>query len=156
MVHAGPPRPTQSSGEYENIHTIEDLNDEKMMREMRWCRPENKEDVIITGETNFSIARIHFDNFTRRLGWTVMIRGHDPVLDGYELLSKYDNRLLTIHSTGRNPRYGDGEAENTAFPGISPAYARINGEVISVIRVFGDDNPVVKLRFTEEVVRLSE
>lgn len=156
LVHAGLPRPTQAAGEYENITTIDDLNDEKILHEMRWCRPENKDDVIVTGETNFSIARVHFINFTRRLGWAVIIRGHDPVLDGYELLSKYDNRLLTIHSTGRNPRYGDGEAENTAFPGISPAYARIRGELISVLRVFGDDRPIAKLRLTEGVVRLSE
>ncbi|MEO0248445.1 MAG: metallophosphoesterase family protein [candidate division WOR-3 bacterium] len=148
IVHGGPPRPTScESKSYASIRGAESLNCPRLLYEMRWCRPEDKEDVFIIGDANFAIGRCHFEAFIERLGWDLMIRGHDPVFEGFQLLPAYQNRLLTIHSTGRK----EADSENTAFPYVSPAYAEIEDNAVTVHPVFGPRVRLAKLSISSRV-----
>jgi protein phosphatase len=139
LAHSGIPRPTDQLNQYNFITILDDLNDDKILYEMRWSMPENKEDVIVTGESRFSTALCHFKNFTSRLGWEIIIRGHDPVSDGYETLPIYGNRIITIHSTGCDPKTlkTENPGENTDFPYVDPAYIRLKKGRIEVVKVYG-------------------
>jgi len=138
LVHGGIPRPEIKYGSYsyDHISELSKLNDESLIREMLWSRPDdNKDDVIITyGSPDFSFARKQFEAFIEKIQAKIMIRAHDPVLDGY---SKYfDGKLITVFSTGGS----NNETAYETYKSINPCLIKLHEEKILVEHIFPIDN----------------
>ncbi|MBI5409173.1 MAG: serine/threonine protein phosphatase [Nitrospirae bacterium] len=118
LAHGGIPRPEGDNHDYSFIKSLADLNSPKIIKEVLWSDPEDKETVIITGDTRFSFAKKHFESYMQRIGGSFMIRGHEPVSQGSRYL--FDNKLLTVFSTGGSGAY-EGYAE------MHPAFVLMDG-----------------------------
>jgi hypothetical protein len=152
FTHAGISRPEGSINNFnfDKINGREDLNDEDTLFQMAWSRPENKPNVFIMGTTGFSFASVHFDLFMKVIHCNIMFRGHCVQTDGYDTPSYYNDRLITIFSTGNNPESVD---ENSHYYFVNPCYATIeNGNSIEIKRIFADEI-VKKLSITEVINR---
>lgn len=130
IVHGGLPRPTNGE-RYDEINSLFDLDSEERNYEMIWNRPVDKEiAVIITGDSDFETSLPHFNNFTEKLGWKFMIRGHCIDLKGYKLF--YNNRMVTIFSSGSFMAY-------SGYQNCRPVYATIKDNVFYINKVFGNE-----------------
>ena len=93
-VHGGIPK--------EGINSLRDLNDQEILREIRWNDPTVEVDDFIS---NYQRGGLYmygikaFDDFMKQIGAKVMIRGHQYNSKGYRL--EFHDRLLTIFSTGK-------------------------------------------------------
>jgi len=138
LVHGGIPRPEMKDGRYsyDYIENLGKLHDESLITEMVWSRPDGeKDDVIITyGSPDFSFARSQYEAFMGRLQAKIMIRAHDPVLDGY--VKYFDGKLITIFSTGGS----DNETAYEAYKAINPSLIKLHKDDISVETIFPTDH----------------
>ncbi|MBP6059260.1 MAG: serine/threonine protein phosphatase [Candidatus Saccharicenans sp.] len=134
LVHGGIPRPEIKDGlySYDYVLRLSKLNDELLIKEMLWSRPdEEKDDVIITyGSPDFSFARQQFKAFMEKLQARIMIRAHDPVLDGYK--KYFDGKLITVFSTGGS----NNETAYEAYKTINPSLIKLHEEKILVENIF--------------------
>lgn len=151
LVHAGIPRPREKDKNfgYEYIESIDTLNRVDIVEEMLWSRPEEKEDVIITfNSVSFSFARKQFQEFMNKIGGRMIIRGHDPFLEGVKMF--FGGGLVSIFSTG-------GENNETAFDGyriIRPVYLRLISDEISIHDIFSGQE-IQKIKLEGGVVVMS-
>jgi len=149
LTHGGIPRPEvvregwKQECSYPNIDSVEDLKrNEDYLYQMAWSRAQNKKDVYIDGNTGFAFANKQFELFMDAVHCSLMIRGHCVVPNGYEIPNHFNNRLITIHSTGKNP---DSATMNSYYD-IDPCYATIrNKEFLLIKRVYrsSEEDPVV-------------
>jgi hypothetical protein len=65
----------------------------------------------------FKFGRSAFDRFMHQIGATIMVRSHQVLQNGYELL--FDNRLATIFSNGRPSRESRYQEVNPKFMVLS-------------------------------------
>jgi hypothetical protein len=143
IVHGGIPRPRNN---YDFIRGLRSLDNKEILDEMLWSDPENKEDVLITGETRFSFGRRQFDAFMERVGWSLLLRSHEPHSQGYQIF--FDKRLVSLFSTGRL-----NSGDNTYYDYVRPVYGIITRSWLEIREVSTGDmvdvvflNPTLNLR----------
>lgn len=93
-VHGGIPR-----GE---ITLLKDINKQEVLKEMRWNDPTDETDYFIPNYQRggmYMYGEKAFDDFLKKIGAKVMIKGHQYNSKGYRL--EFHDRLLTIFSTGK-------------------------------------------------------
>lgn len=104
------------SDKMNNLNSIEalrkpcDVPDEGIICDLLWSDPTNEIETFRESErgVSFEFGNKALNEFMRKIGVDILIRGHQVVEDGYEF---YGNRkLVTVFSA---PRYG-GEFDNAA------------------------------------------
>jgi len=101
-----------------------DSKDKVMLRRclnsMTWGDPVEAEMKYNSGMTRFEFGSLQFVDFMGRNGFTHLVRGHEPVSNGFQQL--YDGRLTTLFSSG-----GTGN-EDSYYADLvpSPAFAIID------------------------------
>lgn len=99
-VHGGIPN--------EGVNSLQQLNDERKLRQMRWNDPGFKSKNIVPnkdrdpeGEDDFmEFGEESFVEFMNQVGAQVMIRSHDIEENGAKII--FNGKLVTIFSTGGN------------------------------------------------------
>lgn len=142
LVHGGIPRPRTRDGNlgYDYLETLNQLNQNEIIEEMLWSRPEEKDNVIITYDSpSFSFAYNQFNEFMEKIGGKVMIRSHDPFLSGFREF--FGGRLISIFSTG-----GVSE-ETTYFTGFNPVFLKVTSEEINIYSIL-PNYPIKNIKIT--------
>lgn len=90
------------------VNSLQQLNDERKLRQMRWNDPGFKSKNIVPnkdrdpeGEDDFmEFGEESFVEFMNQVGAQVMIRSHDIEENGAKII--FNGKLVTIFSTGGN------------------------------------------------------
>ncbi|MEZ4401419.1 MAG: metallophosphoesterase family protein [Kofleriaceae bacterium] len=101
LVHGGIPRDDTLAERYRDLGS---LNDGELRFQMMWSDPEQVDHIPVELQrqnARFSFGRDQFRAFMERVGVTTMIRGHEKIDRGFEVV--YDlgaHRLLNLFSAG--------------------------------------------------------
>jgi hypothetical protein len=94
FVHGGVPRDDSFAARY---HDLASLNDGELRFQMLWSDPSDTEHVPVElqrQDARFSFGRRQFRAFMERLGCTTMIRGHEKIDRGFDVVYDLGDRLL--------------------------------------------------------------
>jgi hypothetical protein len=101
FVHAGIPRQDTAA---EKLRGLAGLNDAEVRLQMAWSDPSDADFVPLElqrSNTRFAFGRIQFRAFMARIGCSVMIRGHERVVEGLRrVYDDPDAMLLSLFSSG--------------------------------------------------------
>jgi hypothetical protein len=101
FAHAGIPRDDTAS---QKLKGPASLNDPEIRLQMAWSDPSDADFVPLElqkSNTRFAFGRMQFRAFMARMGCTVMIRGHERVVEGFRrVYSDPDATLLSLFSAG--------------------------------------------------------
>lgn len=128
-VHGGIPRPDLGKKNYYSFENVQDyLMDNDSVgypnyKTMLWADPFNAENGIISSELRYKFYKIHFDHFMSRIGADLLIRGHEPRINGYGIL--YCNKLISIFSSGGKDDFGN-RNDNSYYSDITPDIAVVD------------------------------
>jgi hypothetical protein len=137
FVHAGIPREDTTA---DKLKSLGALNDPEIRLQMAWSDPSDADFVPIglqRQSTRFPFGRMQFRSFMSRIGCSVMVRGHERVVEGIRrVYAGPDALLLSLFSAGGGAnldlpassnyrevtpmalalRYRDGHARMSPFP----------------------------------------
>jgi len=101
FAHAGIPRDASLRDKWKDLSS---LNDPELRFEMMWSDPADTEvvpDALQKKVARFGYGSSQFRSFMARIGSTVMVRGHERVVDGFHTNYDFpDSRLFTLFSAG--------------------------------------------------------
>lgn len=126
--HGGIPRYRKTDSEYYSyISKLRDLTDENIVDHLNktilqniiWSDPVN-DDVEDLNENNgrFKFKEYHFKEYRNKIGFDILIRGHEVKTQGYE--EKYSKRLVTVFSSGSIYKDGVNINVETAYKNVLP------------------------------------
>jgi hypothetical protein len=101
FVHAGIPRDASLAEKWKDLSS---LNDPELRFQMMWSDPSDTEvvpDELQKGAARFGYGSRQLRSFLARIGCSVMVRGHERIIDGFR--STYDlpdATLFTVFSAG--------------------------------------------------------
>ena len=101
FVHAGVPRDASLAEKWTDLSS---LNDPDLRFQMMWSDPSDTEvvpDELQQASARFSYGSQQLRSFLARIGCTVMVRGHERVVEGFR--TSYDSpnaTLFTLFSAG--------------------------------------------------------
>jgi hypothetical protein len=98
FVHGGVPR---NAALVEKWQDLSSLNDPDLRFQMMWSDPSDTEvvpDELQEKASRFGYGSAQFRNFLARIGCSVMVRGHERIVDGFQ--TAYDESLYTLFSAG--------------------------------------------------------
>jgi len=98
FVHAGIPREDTADA---RLKTLDGLNDAEIRLQMAWSDPSDADVVPLElqrSSTRFAFGRLQFERFMARVGCSMMIRGHERVVEGLRRL--HGDTLLSLFSAG--------------------------------------------------------
>jgi hypothetical protein len=98
FVHAGIPRAASLVDKWKDLSS---LNDADLRFQMMWSDPSDTEvvpDELQAKAARFGYGSQQFRSFLARIGCSVMVRGHERVVEGFR--SSYGDSLLTLFSAG--------------------------------------------------------
>jgi predicted phosphodiesterase len=113
--------------------TKEKVQLRRCLNSMTWGDPVEAEMKYNSGMTRFEFGSQQFDAFMKAQGFTHLVRGHEPMSNGYERM--YNDRLVTLFSSG-----GTGN-EDSYYQDLvpSPAFGIIDEEgELRAESVFGE------------------
>jgi hypothetical protein len=98
FVHAGIPRDASLAEKWKDLSS---LNDPDLRFQMMWSDPSDTE--VVPDELQKSVARFgygtqQFRNFLARIGCSVLVRGHERIVEGFRTAN--DATLYTLFSAG--------------------------------------------------------
>lgn len=100
LVHAGIPR----ADTFERFQDLSSLNDPEVRFQMMWSDPIQVDAVHVDQQRlnpRFMFGREQFRQFMERTGMTTMIRGHEQIDHGFDVVYDLGDRLLlTVFSAG--------------------------------------------------------
>jgi hypothetical protein len=101
FVHAGVPRDETTA---DKLKYLSALNDPEIRLQMAWSDPSDADFVPLDLQrvnTRFPFGRMQFRSFMARLGCTMLVRGHERVVEGFRRVYKDpDAMLLSLFSAG--------------------------------------------------------
>jgi uncharacterized tellurite resistance protein B-like protein len=101
FVHAGIPREDTFTTKLKNLAA---LNEPEIRLQMAWSDPSDADYVPLElqrGNTRFPFGRMQFRSFMARLGCSLLIRGHERVVEGLRsVYADTDLMLLSLFSAG--------------------------------------------------------
>ena len=101
FVHAGIPRDDTIA---QKLKTLAALNDPQVRLQMAWSDPSDADFVPLElqrASARFPFGRMQFRTFMARVGCSVMIRGHERVVEGLrQVYADPDALLLSLFSSG--------------------------------------------------------
>jgi hypothetical protein len=101
FVHAGIPREETARAK---LSSLSALNDPEIRQQMLWSDPSDADVVpneLQRSTTRFPFGRAQFKAFMHRIGCSVMIRGHERVVEGLRTVySDPEAMLLSLFSAG--------------------------------------------------------
>jgi hypothetical protein len=101
FVHAGIPRDASLAEKWKDLSS---LNDPELRFQMMWSDPSDTE--VVPDELQKAVARFSYGSqqlrsFLARIGCTVMVRGHERVVEGFRTTYDFPNAtLFTVFSAG--------------------------------------------------------
>ena len=99
--HAGIPRDASLRAKWKDLSS---LNDPELRFEMMWSDPADTEtvpDALQKKVARFGYGTTQFRNFMARIGSSVMVRGHERVVEGFRMDYDFpETRLFTLFSAG--------------------------------------------------------
>jgi hypothetical protein len=101
FVHAGIPRATSLAEKWKDLSS---LNDPELRFQMMWSDPSDTEvvpDELQKKAARFGYGSQQFRSFMARIGCSVMVRGHERIVDGFHANFDFpDAKLFTLFSAG--------------------------------------------------------
>ena len=101
FVHAGIPRDDIMTSRWKGLAS---LNDPEIRLQMAWSDPSDADFVPLElqrANTRFAFGRIQFRSFLTRIGCSLMIRGHERIVEGLRYVYRDpDALLLSLFSSG--------------------------------------------------------
>lgn len=101
FVHAGIPRSAALAEKWKDLSS---LNDPDLRFQMLWSDPSDTEvvpDELQKAAARFGYGTQQFRSFMARIGSTVMVRGHERIIDGFHPTFDFpDAKLFTLFSAG--------------------------------------------------------
>jgi Calcineurin-like phosphoesterase len=100
FVHAGIPREDTLAAK---PRTLDALNDPSIRLQMAWSDPSDADFVPLELQrtnTRFAFGRIQFRSFMSRIGCSVMVRGHERIVEGLRCVYRGPDMLLSLFSAG--------------------------------------------------------
>lgn len=99
FVHGGiPPNRYLDTFNLESLISGTEKTEETILKTLLWGDPVNFPFKYNDIDTRFQFGEKQFTDFMKKNGLSVLIRSHEPIENGYKYM--YDNKLLTIFSTG--------------------------------------------------------
>ncbi len=98
FVHAGIPRAAALAEKWKDLSS---LNDPDLRFQMMWSDPSDTEvvpDELQAAAARFGYGSQQFRQFLARIGASVLVRGHERIVDGFR--STFDDTLFTLFSAG--------------------------------------------------------
>ncbi len=98
FVHAGIPRAAALAEKWQDLSS---LNDPDLRFQMMWSDPSDTEvvpDELQKAAARFGYGSAQFRAFLARVGASVMVRGHERIVEGFR--TTYDGSLYTLFSAG--------------------------------------------------------
>lgn len=134
LVHGGIPRPTVDPLEddyFEYIKTHSqftnssvDYADFIIKDNMIWSDPSIQHLQPVVGNKRFKFYKEHFDSFKNKIGFDVLIRGHQAMEDG--VMAIFDGMLYTVFSTGMILLGGSNINSDTVYDFVTPKVLKFN------------------------------
>jgi hypothetical protein len=101
FVHAGIPRDAETKEKYTDLAS---LNDPDLRFQMLWSDPSSADYIpedLQAQNARFPFGRVQFENFMRRVGATMMVRGHEKIDAGFkDVYPGNPIALLNLFSAG--------------------------------------------------------
>jgi hypothetical protein len=98
FVHAGIPRAASLAEKWKDLSS---LNDPDLRFQMMWSDPSETEvvpDELQAAAARFGYGTHQFRNFLAQIGCSVMVRGHERIVEGFR--PTHDGALYTLFSAG--------------------------------------------------------
>ncbi|WP_353096706.1 metallophosphoesterase family protein [Tissierella praeacuta] len=138
-VHGGIPRPRKGEGKFFSyINSISDLTNENILdylngsiiKNMMWSDPSVSNENLKEDNARFRFTEEHFKEFRDLIGFDIFVRGHQAEPKGYHKF--FDDRLITIFSSGAILNNEENINNETAYGNVEPKILNINkkGEVL--------------------------
>jgi calcineurin-like phosphoesterase family protein len=101
FVHAGIPRDAALREKYVDLSS---LNDPELRFQMLWSDPSTTEFIpeeLQAQNARFPFGRLQFEKFMARIGCTMMVRGHEKIVEGFRsIYPDSSSALLNLFSAG--------------------------------------------------------
>lgn len=100
FVHAGIPRDAELHDKWKDLSS---LNDPDLRFQMMWSDPSDTEvvpDELQKAAARFGYGSTQLHNFLARIGCSVMVRGHERIIDGFRVIDVPGAKLFTLFSAG--------------------------------------------------------
>jgi uncharacterized tellurite resistance protein B-like protein len=101
FVHAGIPRDSELKEKYVDLSS---LNDPELRFQMLWSDPSSADyipDELQAQNARFPFGRLQFESFMKRIGATMMVRGHEKIDEGFkDVYPGNPIALLNLFSAG--------------------------------------------------------
>src|SRR6185503_1927095 len=100
FVHGGVPRDAALAEKWKDLSS---LNDPDLRFQMMWSDPSDTE--VVPSELQAAAARFGYGtrqlrSFLARIGCSVLVRGHERVIDGFRVTNRPGATLFTLFSAG--------------------------------------------------------
>ncbi len=127
-VHGGIPRPTDepvNQDFFEYIKNHRELTDDsldfknlRIRNSLLWSDPSDRGCSSVSDTKRFKFCRDHFKSFKLKIGFDVLIRGHQAIKDGVQ--SFYNNSLYTVFSSGSVMSNNENINTDTVYKAVTP------------------------------------
>jgi len=112
FVHGGIPRDASLAEKWKDLSS---LNDPDLRFQMMWSDPSDTEvvpDELQQAAARFGYGTRQLRSFLARIGCTVMVRGHERVVDGFRTTNQPGATLFTLFSAGGSTNADVPESSN--------------------------------------------
>jgi hypothetical protein len=134
FVHAGIPRDADLE---EKFRDLASLNDPDLRFQMLWSDPSSADYIpadLQAQNARFPFGRLQFEAFMKRIGCTMMVRGHEKVDEGFkELYPGSPIALLNLFSAGGADN--DDLPPTSSYRTVTPMACtiKVDGDVARVV-----------------------
>jgi hypothetical protein len=100
FVHGGVPRDASLAEKWKDLSS---LNDPELRFQMMWSDPSDAEvvpDELQQAAARFGYGTRQLRSFLARIGCSVMVRGHERVIDGFRKIEHPGASVFTLFSAG--------------------------------------------------------
>lgn len=140
IAHAGIPRPRDEESYFGYINSLASLTDEEVkdnigktiVNNIIWSDPSVGDKNLKENKGRFKFTESHFEEFRGLIGFDRFIRGHEVETKGYNKI--YNDRFITIFSSGRIYKDGKNVNSDTAYTNVNPHIINFtrDGEIVFV------------------------